>query len=71
MDTTPPLRAWDMDKGLNATVRYSLEAGHEFQGQDYFRLDPDTGQIIPLHVLNRAEKAQFILSVKVILNDLS
>ncbi|XP_058795788.1 protein dachsous [Phymastichus coffea] len=58
------VRAFDNDLGENATITYSILKDHDSDGYNVFRIDPISGMIKTMVVLDHEERNVYRLSVK-------
>lgn len=56
------VRAYDLDTGLNARLHFKVTDGNS---DGYFRIDPDTGDVVVNRDLTLADVEEFVLEVKV------
>ncbi len=67
--TAPPVFAIDRDQDVvpPAEIGYKLDGGHIVDGNQYFTMNSETGELIPLLELSRNQHSQFILRIKVLI----
>ncbi|XP_064628041.1 protocadherin Fat 4-like [Lineus longissimus] len=62
--TTPPIKAYDQDFGINQTVVYSIGTGNVVGGINYFNMDASNGGLIPMQRLDRETHSTWHLKIK-------
>ena len=63
-----PINAYDADSGINATLEYSLVTG---PFDNYFNIDPNTGQLFLVKHLDRELLKQNLLTAQIVARQVS
>ena len=64
----PPIKAYDQDFGVNASITYKISGGNE---GGYFEMDPMTGQLYLLKQIDREDPATQEFNLQIIASQIN